>query len=509
MTTDYKSIFIQALKNSNPGMNISKGYPAFDILIGSAADLLDSIDTELNTLQTKVDFSNFFYSDGTIKSQEYYDILKHNFFLDTTSVANSSVVVYLLFRSKLSSVTIPSGFTITRNNFNFVITAGNYPDIQWETRNGYYAAPFLAVAEEAGATYNDISAGTWTFTPNIEELYSIESNSITSGGYDELAVVNQDFINTVINNRSFENEAALKYNLFFKLSNFTPTKYNIVGLSDPEIADGIIELDDSYMVTGNTANLYCHFQLEEKTAEITAPVLENGFYIYTFTDFSALYCIKTVTDILNSPIPYKVDYKNKKLYTSTSRVKVTYYTSTFEQMQGIDSQLKNNNVSKVGGFLDTKSYFPICIYVDSSCLPVDFIPGNYNYSNIAEAVDDLNEGLKTLLVPNTTIPDVTFDYIRTYLNNNYNIVITKVLVKLPGIYNRYTNSYEQDIVEVDSTTYTVDTKYEMPGTYSGVIYSSLYPIINTLHGAPYININNKPVLLSDKNTLILGGLYEH
>lgn len=516
---DYKTIFIRALRNTNTKLNIGYGSPLFDTLILPAADLLSSIDTEMNNLLEMLDISTYFDSEGNIISPEKYALLKNNFLLSDLEVDKASVGVYLLFSTKPSSITIPKGFYITRSSKKFLITEGTYSNIQWETKNGLYAAPFNATAESSGESFNSVSPGSWTPSEIIEGLDSILSDFESSGGGEDENLVRKEDIENFINNRSWSNASAISFQLFNSISNFSPDKYSILTLQDQELDEGIIELEDRFIQTGNTALVLVSFGIEEKTTliEESDVVFENGFFVYSFPDEYPVYAIQKVAPNYNplGDLHYKIDYVHKKLYTNYPAYYVTFYTTNTTRIQDTRQQINQFNNSQVGAYINTKGFYPIIIFVDENDLDPAKVTASPNFVDMDDALLQINAELKSYFLSNSFISEVDFLSIKKHIYNEFDFEISTVKCRVLGVAQTFTSVdtvYENYIVQVNSTENDkVETKsvYTLPYTVGSPAIT-----INTLLEAwqldtlPYFSKNNKPVKISDRNTIIIGGI-EH
>jgi len=535
MTTDYLSIFIRALQNTNKSLNISPRSPLFDTLVVPAADLLSTIDVQLNELAANVDYSNFFASDGTIDTEAHYTILKNNLFLGDMTLDKASVSVnfYYANDSYPSEIVIPEGCQITKDTKVFYIIPGTYDTLIWNSATGtsqVYTA-FTAYATESGADYNGVLPGVWSANIVVGAV-SISSSVSSSGGNDINEKLSQDSLESIVNNRAWDNVNSIAFQLYNNISNFYPNKYSTLRLNNAELESGSYRLGDEHITNGNHSEILCDFGLETQAMDVTdLPVNYDGssivdpsltWYYYDVPSYIPLYSVVSVTSISDTThsFDFAVDYEIKRIYVQQySEAKITILTSNNQLMSFINSYMENNvNPNIIGGYFTVRGFYPLTAFLipndldvyqtaalitttGASAIKAALLAGTSvkstlaaltlggfteDYDRIVANLSAAQTSLQEYLQSTFALASVNYTSISAYIKANTDVKVASVQIRAAGKY-------------VSTTLIETQIAY---GSAWG--YYTLDDEQGTLPSTAQIYKNGKYIPISDNNTIPVG-----
>jgi hypothetical protein len=421
---NYKETFTQALRKTNTSLNLTEGFPLYDVLILPASDMLDEIDASLTAAEDKVDITRYFDDSGYIKSEEYYTILKNNYALPDQFSDKASVTVYLLADSPSDFLSINVPVSLTREGKTFIIPESDYTNITWQTRDEYFAFPVIAVAAETGTEYATVSPGYWEANVIVEGVDLYVTDVYPSGGEDITGTLTYDRVLTMLSNKGWDNVPALVQHLYDDILSEQPGKLSVVKLNDTELESGLIPVADAYLQTGNSADIRMHFGQETITEQVTGEYL-SGWFQYTFPEHTAVYGITTVLDFLGGSVSYKMDYFQKTLYFATPTVIVTYVGTKQDQIEFVRSTIAGYAFNHMGSVYVIKSFYPVAVYVDASC----FLDST---TVTAARIAEVNTLLGTYITPANTFESITFQELFTEVFTKTKYYMQKFKVRLGG-----------------------------------------------------------------------------
>lgn len=455
MPFNLKDIFIQSYKAATPGINTAVGFPVYDTLIAPNTRAFETLDSLMNELESNIDYSTFFNSDGVLVSEDKYLILKNNLFLGDGMAMKGRGLFLLEFSSLQGDIILNSPVVLVRENIQFVIPSGTYNLPVHSITGRVIRYGVTAVSIEIGSEVPAVTAGEWALLSgelplNCSRVFTLTA---TSPGAGNAGVLTLENLPLLISRKTLDSKDSIlaALNSITTSAGIVPDKMSVAGYEDPEYMSGIVPFQDEddnikQFRFGGYADTRFHKGCVAAEFYFDGADTYAG-RLYRYTMNNPVYAVISVRTWIEgsdgSDVPFTFDYVHNRITTAHRKVRVMVLTTDPQAWSHVKQAFSTMYSS--GGSIKLVPYMAVRYFVDTDCVD-------------AGVVDDVNTSLRNFLDKGPSPFDVSFDMIKTNVRDVTGITLTKVKYLYP---DNTGGELTSGVIPVHSINYA-PSEFEVP-----------------------------------------------